>query len=199
MDRPWSGAIGTDALHFRRTIGTPASVVPIDHSARALANTLADLGHIKPGARVLVTSAAVEGQASAVPTAVAAFTEEAHKNGALVERIETHMLQPSAPAGIEHELSLLADGHIDALCVSSPEDLQSLFSGEHDAAKAAMAPLILTLGEEAAAAAHALLGDAVDGEQEGSATTFLELGARESAETVVTALEEHLGAGRLLF
>ena len=218
------GAIGTDALHFRQAIGSPASVVPIEHSARALAATLQDLGHLHPGARVLLPAASIGERgssssddadaAAAVPAAVDAFIDEAERHGAMVERVASHFLVPASRADVAPELSLVTSGHIDAVCAASAEELRSLFGsgGAEGAATAAAAELsaaslVLALGTETAAVARGLVSDSggstggagSDEAAAAAATTLIELGSRDGADAIVAALEEHFGAGRLLF
>jgi uroporphyrinogen-III synthase len=197
-------AIGTDALRFRREIGVPATVAPIEHSTRALAETLRGLGHLGSGARLLVATGKIapsgDGTSSPVsdpPAAVASFLHAV--DGA--DRMDTHRIVPTSRADLATEVDALASGAVDAVCVGSADELRSLLAAcecNDDGAggdtcsswPTTSPPTLLTLGEETAAAARELLPADVE---------LIELGARVSNEAVVAALEDHFGAGRLLF
>ena len=188
------GVVGTDAQRFRARLGVPVSVAPIEPSARALATTLSDLGHVKPGARVMVAAGRVV-ESKAVPLEdpprnVASALDQMLADGATVERVDTHTVVASDPEDMSAELSMLRAGQVDAVCANSAEEIVALISALGDDADAlASLPLIVAMGEEVGAAAAALAPDA----------EVLQLGARLSPEKVVGMLESHFGAGKLLF
>lgn len=188
------GVVGTDAQRFRARLGTPVSVAPIDPSARALATTLSDLGHVRSGTKVLITAGRVEGsELDDTPRDVVSVLQQLTSDGADVECVDTHTITRSPTSEMSAELSLLRGGVVDAVCASSAEELAAL----HHAAATAWdedepaigVPLVVAMGEETAAAAAQLIPQA----------EVLKLGARASHEQAVQALEEHFGAGKLLF
>ena len=198
------GALASDALHWRRRLGSPASVVPIEPSAKALADTLCDLGHAKAGARVLVatgrttsgTTTGGDGDSAAIqyPEAVNTCVERLGLDGAEVDRVVTHTIVAStaaAAAGESAELGLLSDKRVDAICAGSAEELQALASSlGGDGNGGALPGVLVACGEETAACARELAPS--DG-------VILALGGRAGPDAVVEALEEQFGAGRLLF
>lgn len=183
------GAVGADALHFRRALGVPVSIAPIEPSARALAATLHDLGHAGPGKRILVASGQADANLGESPLELAALLEELKLVGAMAEHIRTHDVVPCTRDAIAPELSLLRDGLVDAVCVGSPEEMRALAAAAEWPSGGAMQPVIVALGDEVAAAAASIAPDA----------DVLNLGARPANEVIVTALEAHFGAGKLLF
>ena len=172
---------------------------PIEPAARALGATLVDLGHVRPGAKVLVATARLAGTdggrdplgEGGSPTSVATVRECFREAGAEVDDVETHTLVPCDPQGIQPELGLLRQGAIDALCVASAEELTALLEAAREEAgdPSALVSLVVARGEETAAAAKALLPEA----------EVITIGARQRDEGVIGALEEHYGAGKLLF
>ena len=114
------GAVGADALHMRRRLGVPATVVPIEPSATALADTLCDLGHVKPGARVLLACGHLEGApGDELPAAAASCLRQLRADGADAERVTTHRIVPDV-ASPEAAMG------VDALCAGSVEELRAL-------------------------------------------------------------------------
>lgn len=180
------GAVGGDALHFRRRLGMPASVVPIESSARALAETLHDLGHVAAGARVLVASGQCVGD---TPAAVATCLDVVRAKGAEADRVVTHRITPISASDASPELSWLRGEKVDGLCVASHEEMSAIVAACGDEAAELVPKLVVALGQETAACARELAPGA----------TVLELGSRPSEASVVSALEEHFGAGKLLF
>ena len=186
------GAVGTDAVHFRQALGVPPTVVPIEPSARALGATLADLGHVKPGAKVLVASALAMAPLGDPPSDAAGLLAQLEAYGADTDRVCTHALATTPPSEIAPELQLLRDGLVDAVCVGSAEEARVVL-GEEGWLPAGAPPLVVALGGAAAAAAR----DAAAGRDD--AVDLLALGARTGERAIVDALEEHFGGGRLLF
>lgn len=189
------GVVGSDAQRFRARLGVPVSVVPIESEARALAATLSDLGHVVPGAKVLVAAGRVEAESSGAPIedpprSVATVLQQIAADGATVERVDTHAIVAAAAEELSEELAMLRAGQVDAVVANSAEELTVLLTylGDDDIALAAI-PLIVAMGEEVAAAAAKLAPQA----------EVLRLGARQDHGRVVQALEGHFGAGRLLF
>ena len=188
------GAIGPDAQHLRKVLGVSATVVPIEPSPRAIASTLADLGHLQPEARVLLLSGVAQLPLVDPPTNIAAFLEEVAACGAHATRVSTHTVAPAARASLDAELRLLHSGDIDAVCVSSPEEVAVLAAGD-DSWQTDRMPLIIALGDEAAAAAASKIPSAE--------ILRTDAGARDGdsahVEAAVSALEARFGGGRLLF
>ena len=195
------GAIGAEAARFRELLGVPPSVVPIESSTRALANTLADLGHVPPGARVLIACAEAELPLADPPASVGALMEEISALGGETERAITHTIVPAAPDALSAELSLLRAGQIDGIVAWSAEEVSHLRAllGEGEWPREAP-PLVVAVGADVAAAARqARIVTGEDGAAEGEASQLLTLGDRADEDDIVAALEAHFGAGRLLF
>jgi uroporphyrinogen-III synthase len=192
------GAIGRDALHFRRTFGVSPTVAPIEPSPRALVKTLADLGHLKSGARVLVTTSRNRPPLAERSQGIAGVQSQLEGYGAAVDCVCTHALQPTAPEEVEDEYKLVRSGAVAAVVISSGEEVELALNGDtwlKDALSGASPPLLLVLGDEAQAA----LRETWDKIGEGGSIEVLELGARPEEDSVVEALESHFGAGKLLF
>ena len=184
------GVVGTDAQRFRARLGASVSVAPIGPSARALAVTLCDLGHVRPGTKVLVTAGRVEGAAlEDLPRDVESVLEQLTRDGASVERVDTHLITLSPAAEMQAELGVLAGGHVDVICAGSAEELAALCLAAADADGTLSVPLVVAMGEEVAAAAAQLMPSA----------EVLQVGARVRYDVVVEKLEKHFGAGKLLF
>ena len=194
------GAVGGDALYLRKRLGVSASVVPIEQSSRALADTLRELGHVKPGARVLLCCGESAGAPiDDPPASVATCLLQLRNDGAEVDRVATHRIIPCGAENVsppEADLAVLrADGTtplLDALCVGSAEELRAIVAaaaagGDH---AVRLPGVLVALGDESAACARELAPDGAE---------IIELGARPSEAQVVHALEEHFGKGKLLW
>jgi len=188
------GVVGCDARHLRRRLGVPPNVVPIESASRALADTLRDLGHVAPGAKVLVCVGqwmAAAADDEQLPAMAASLLQRLRDSGAEAECVFTHAIRPNGGEGDESsfaaELELLRSGAVDALCAGSVEELRALAAGTPGDAE--WPAVLVALGEETAACARELAPQA----------EVLELGSHPDESAVVEALEAHFGAGRLLF
>jgi len=191
------GALGSDALHMRGALGVPATIVPIEPSARALASTLADLGHVHPGARVLVASSQGCSPLIEPPEGIASFLAQLASSGAEVDRVPTHELRVTDDASRSAELGLLTTSQIDAVIVTTLEEAAAgVLGGEHWPLD--KPPLVVALGDDAAEATREATREATSGGS-GAMGEVIELGARPGPAAAIAALEGHFGAGRLLF
>jgi uroporphyrinogen-III synthase len=181
------GAIGDDGALVKRRLGVPVTVMPIEPTELALVSTLADLGYVHPGARVLLAAARGEVPLAHPPGSVGVLLEALKAQGSKVSYVPTHTLAAVDVTDLDTELGLLRAGKIDAVCVSSSEEV-ALLGREWPGTNGPL-PLVLALGELAQEAA----AEALDG------ADILGLGARVQVRDVVDALEGHFGAGRLLF
>lgn len=186
------GVIGSDARHLRGRLGVSPNVVPIEPAARALAATLRDLGHVEPGARVLVCTGQWS-DADAHPAMAASCLQQLREGAAEIDCVVTHaILANGNEDALEPELGLLRSGAVDALCAGSAEELQAIAAAcaaGTAASVAAWPEVLIALGEETAACARELAPEAA----------VIELGCSPDNAAVVEALEAHFGGGKLMF
>jgi len=189
------GAPGGVALHVRDALGAQATVAPESDNFGDLANDLAELGLLGAGARVLVPAPRWRAPL-AEPPALAAFLGALGAAGASVDRVEAYEAAPPGDAAASLEAKLLRGelgselggvAAVDACCFGAADEVHALLAGACGGAwPPSMPPVVASTGE-AADAAEAL-GLKVDAVAPGA-----------GADALVAALEDFLGAGRLLW
>ena len=182
------GTLGRDAGRFRQQTGVSPSVVPIDSTLSALLSTLADLGHLQEGSRVMLAGPNVSPPQINPPGDVARSLQELRGSGVSVDCIATHTLTAVEARSVQAEVQWLRAGYIDAVCVSSSAEAVALSDWIGDSMSCHF--LVIAVGRDAGATMQQLMGSRVES---------VELDPGASDDEIVQAMEAHFGAGKLLF
>ena len=184
------GAPGGVALYAGGALGAPATVAPDGDDLGKLAADLAELGLLGSGARVLVPAPRWR-EPLADPPALAAFLDALGAAGAAVDRVDAYEAAPPADAAGSLEARLLRGelgaAGLDACVFGSADEVHALHAGACGGAWPPAMPPVVAAAGEAAAAAEAL----------GLDVAAVAPGA--DAPALVAALEDFLGAGKLLW
>ena len=177
---------GSLAAYVAEQLQTAPSIVPVDSSPRGFAEVLSQLDILVEGCRVLLPAPEpVQPEHSALRKAL-------EEQGAAVESVAAYRAESELAEtdSVESELELasLARGELDAVCLSSPQEARALCAAVRQCCPGATLPLVLAIGSDTENVVREL---GIDG--------ALVVDARGGIDAAVEALEQHFGAGRLLF
>lgn len=176
-------------------LGWPAGIVPLEHSSSGLASALDSLGIVR-GKQVLVPLPKLsQGLSASASRQFGLFAEQLRSEcGAEPTCVEAYELRPTPPEEIAAELRLLGEGWVDVVCLGSAAEVRGLellletaerAAGQLNAAQGG--PLLLGLGSDTLAAC-----------EDSDLSLGMELRSMDPQQ-VVSALDRHFGAGKLLW